>query len=183
MITVGDLQWTAGFIEGEGCFSYASRNPQVTANQVNPWPLFRLHAIFGGRPPRLQPRKQYHPNWQPIWVWAATGVHAVGVIFSIYPFLSPHRREQAGKVLTKWKAVKAHPRYRTHCSKGHAFADFAIARERGPEGWRYRRCRICSRERGRRNYTTESHRRYKRKYKAKLRVVRSDRQGDLPLSS
>src|SRR5439155_26696382 len=52
--TIRDLEWAAGFLEGEGAFgAYGNppraRYPRVSASQVNPAPLLRLQQIFGGR--------------------------------------------------------------------------------------------------------------------------------------
>jgi hypothetical protein len=48
-----ELAWAAGFLEGEGCFSITLALGRylkffVSAGQVEPAPLYRLHSSFGG---------------------------------------------------------------------------------------------------------------------------------------
>ncbi len=47
--SIRDLEWAAGFLEGEGSFVTTVTTQLVTAVQENPDPLIRLLEIFGGK--------------------------------------------------------------------------------------------------------------------------------------
>jgi len=89
--TTRDLEWAAGFLEGEGSFSHGPRNAVgVCVYQVNPDPLIRLIEIFGGRA-ILRPERG---NKSPIWVWQVSGPRARDVMMTLYSLLSLKRQEQ-----------------------------------------------------------------------------------------
>ena len=169
VITAFDIGWLVGFIEGEGSFSHSLSTPIVSAVQVNPEPVLRLVQLFGGR---ITTRNT--PNGKPFYRWYVSGPRAVGLIFMMWSGLSEKRRGQAQKMLALWRLARPSPRYRTHCLRGHSYAAVGVYRpnRRTKSGTR-RRCRICEREDGRVSM---------RRYHAKLRVVRSDRQGELPIA-
>ena len=177
MITREFVIAAAWFIEGEGHIGF-SASSRVTANQVNLEPLIWLrdgHPLlksdgFGGR---ISFNAKKRPN--PIYTWQVVGTSAVGVIFTIYPWLSAKRREQARRVIERWRLTGVARRYKTHCPRGHAYAIYGIQRrEKRKDGKVYRGCRICDLWR---------RAQAKRRYNARLRVVKSNRQGELGLSS
>lgn len=85
--TTGDLQWAAGFLEGEGSFSSTS----VKAAQVNKEPLLRLQRLFGGS---LCLRHHSNPQHSDHWNWEVCGSRARGVALTLYVLLTQHRRNQ-----------------------------------------------------------------------------------------
>lgn len=85
--TARDLEWAAGFLEGEGYFSGRENKQRVEAAQLNPEPLAKLLEIFGGRV------KKYRSNY-PIWLWIVHGARARGVMMTLYPLLSHVRQTQ-----------------------------------------------------------------------------------------
>lgn len=95
--TVRDLEWAAGFLEGEGSFvaGIGRRNKTpilcLSAAQVNPDPLIRLMSVFGGRTVK---RKLQKPNHQPCWVWYTYGARARGIALTLYTLLSDKRKAQ-----------------------------------------------------------------------------------------
>jgi hypothetical protein len=95
-----EILWAAGFLEGEGCFQSHTNSMRASANQVQKWPLEKLHAWFGG-----SLRLQKHPDWRSdIWVWIVYGARAQKVMTLVYPHMSPKRQEQICKALqTKTK--------------------------------------------------------------------------------
>jgi len=94
--TIRDLEWAAGFIEGEGSFNKIGNSAAIQVAQVNPDPLIRLHSLFGGRI-SLYPRK--NPKHQAIWRWFVYGARARGITMTLYSLLSEKRKEQARAIL------------------------------------------------------------------------------------
>ncbi|MGH9428947.1 MAG: hypothetical protein ACRD2L_21900 [Terriglobia bacterium] len=108
-VTPRQLEWAAGFLEGEGNFSTNSKSPRVVANQVQKEPLVRLQAMFGGSLRPVKPVK----GRQPQWVWVLYSSSAVGVMMTLYSLMSPLRKDQIRKVLETWRASPRKP-YRSH---------------------------------------------------------------------
>lgn len=99
-----DLYWAAGFLEGEGCFATdktKSPKTRVSAHQVNPEPLERLLAMFGGRL-RFEIRNKPASD---IWVWTVNGSCARGVMMTLYSLLSKRRQQQVRIALSGWSDV------------------------------------------------------------------------------
>lgn len=94
--TIRDLEWAAGFLEGEGCFrvgythSHQSRSETVTVTQVNIVPLLKLQEIFGGTvyDRGSQPKRRHQYGWY------VTGARARGVMMTLYVLFTPVRRRQ-----------------------------------------------------------------------------------------
>jgi hypothetical protein len=130
------LAWVAGFIEGEGSFSFnKNAGTQLNVSQVQRAPLDWLQSMFPGRC-RLEPRKE--PR-QAIWRWSLNGRHAIGLMMALYPFMSPKRRAQIKRALDGWRAQPTAPRYWTACPRGHSNFRMGLARSGRPT----RFCRDC----------------------------------------
>lgn len=139
-MTPRDLGWIAGFLEGEGSFLLVTgtRCLHVTASQVQREPLDRLMAMLGGTM-LLRPREG---NSSPIWRWQLAGVAAAGLAMTVYPMMSPRRREQILRCLAVWKSAPA--RIKWFCKRGHDLritAGYAWEKRFGRKG---RFCRICA---------------------------------------
>jgi hypothetical protein len=98
-LTAITLGWAAGFLEGEGCFPVSSRTTStITANQKESEPLQRLQKMFGGRLYWRASGGTYG-----IHEWHIFGPTARGVMMTLYPLMSPRRREQIRASLTRWR--------------------------------------------------------------------------------
>jgi hypothetical protein len=89
--TVKDIAWAAGIYEGEGsiwkspqCGKY--RGLKITVPQKEPWILYRLRNLFGGK---VSPQ-----TGRTISLWRISGDRALGFSETIYVLLSPHRQQQ-----------------------------------------------------------------------------------------
>lgn len=144
MLTVKDVAWAAGFMEGEGSFVLAGRNkvsPVVSVAQVQREPLERMQRMFGGNI-SLQRRSLKRPTNQDIHQMAWTGRRAAEIIMTLYVLMSPRRQEQMRKVLDVWKAVPLSRQYanKTHCGRGHertAENTYVAPKNTTPQ------CRVC----------------------------------------
>jgi hypothetical protein len=109
MITARQIEWTAGFLEGEGSFGFYRPvrkdrrwrvgSLAIQATQVQKSPLEKLQSLFGGSlifVSRPHPRKN-------IWAWCIRGHQAAGVSMTLYSLMSTRRREQIRVALDAWK--------------------------------------------------------------------------------
>lgn len=133
---MSDLHWVAGFLEGEGSFSFKS-SLALTASQVQLQPLQRLQSLFGGAiftEKRVQKR-----STQICSAWYLYGYRAAGLMMTLCPLMSPRRQEQIRLSLAIWRTKKIANGQRMACPKGHPYSQSSR-----PGRCRY--CSICSAE-------------------------------------
>ncbi len=92
-----DLYWTAGFLEGEGCFLYLKRQSghgyetRVEATQVNETPLIKLKHLFGGT---IHIRKRSTRNQSDYFRWRINGDGARNVMRLMLPLLMSGKQKK-----------------------------------------------------------------------------------------
>lgn len=108
MVTLRELYWAAGFLEGEGTFDgvHKGRNPRVSAWQVQKEPLERLQRTFGGTIRYIQ-RRNAPVTHQPAYAWHLTGVGARGLMMTLYSLMSPKRQVKIGAILGHWRSIES----------------------------------------------------------------------------
>lgn len=158
MVTVRNLEWAAGFIEGEGCFHWHKRGSraEIRVAQVQREPLERLQHLFRGH---IYLRKSSRPTWQPVHVWAIYRSSAIGLAMTLYSLLSPRRRSQSLAVIQSWRASPLHPRYRKTCPHGHPWTPSNTRIQRNHKRKKKQKvCKMCRAmaARGRRRLTREN---------------------------
>jgi hypothetical protein len=131
-MTTGEIQWIAGFLEGEACWS---RGMTITVGQVQRWPLEKLHDLCGGR---ITPKKNYNPNASPAFTWYLCGPSAAALSMTLYSLMSPKRRLAIRSALDEWRAKPFRSQHRQHCPRGHPY-DLVVTNNGAPR----RRCRAC----------------------------------------
>lgn len=94
-----DIAWAAGFLEGEGSFSYAKTTPRVEAPQNQVEPLLRLQKLFGGAIYKSSPTAKNNK----ISTWSICGKPAAGVMMALWVLMSPWRKVQIEYALSEWK--------------------------------------------------------------------------------
>ena len=92
---IRDLEWAAGFLEGEGSFYNNGNSTMTSAVQVNEAPVQRLLELFGGSL-RSYPLRQ---GANTAWRWAASGARARGVAMTLYSLMSTKRQGQIRNAL------------------------------------------------------------------------------------
>lgn len=109
-ISVKEIAWAAGIYEGEGSCGtqrYSKKLKktglekvytllQATVSQKDPWILFELQRLFGGRI-NTYPNSGCSKAW--ISRWRVCGAKARGFLQTVYVLLSPRRREQVSFAL------------------------------------------------------------------------------------
>jgi len=99
-VTVRDIEWSAGFLEGEGSFLAGKDGCQrVQADQKHRETLDRLSSCFGGRVTARRGRN--------IWLWKVYGSRARGVMLTLYSLMSSRRQQQIRRALRGEKEAKA----------------------------------------------------------------------------
>jgi hypothetical protein len=119
-ITVKDIAWAAGFLEGEGHFRVHQGKIEMGATQKNIEPLKRLVALFGGR---IYGGSRFTPTNKLTFInrWVLYGKNAAPVMMTIFSLMSETRKEKIRKALLIWKDNKIPEKDRTHCKHGHSF--------------------------------------------------------------
>lgn len=126
-----DFAWAAGFLEGEGSFTYQA-SLAVSASQVQRWPLERMASLFGGR--ISTNGRVTQPQRQLCFVWYLHGHRAAGLMMTLFLLLSPRRRDQIRRALTIWRSKAVAPSQRLFCPFGHPYT----------QQKHRRRCPTCS---------------------------------------
>ena len=129
MVTPRQLEWAAGFLEGEGSFTVDS-GVRVSAQQVQREPLERLKAMFGGRIRRITGRNCNG--------WQVSGMTAAGIMMTMYGLMSPRRKKQIAGSLFVWRSKPLPNNLKVACPRGHAYSGHNLLRVHGR-----RRCRSC----------------------------------------
>lgn len=99
LVKATDLHWTAGFVDGDGCFTLAGKSPRIQAGQVQRAPLDRLVRLWGGT---ICLRKSYQRS-KASHTWVVGGHTAVALMMMLYDLMSPPRQLQIERVLRQWK--------------------------------------------------------------------------------
>lgn len=103
---IAEINWAAGFLEGEGYFLAQRDHRGVVgllaqhsgASQANREPLLRLQSLFGGNI-RSKPIHLYHLGKKPLFEWRVSGARARGIMMTLFPLLSQERRSQVRRAL------------------------------------------------------------------------------------
>ena len=129
------LWWIAGFLEGEGNFTYQRHSVYVRATQKQREPLERVAKALGGLV-RLTKAGYHH--------WQVGGPRAVGVMMTLYKLMSPRRQEAILLALSVWRSGRwaFGSRGSDFCHRGHLYTFENTLRK--PNGWRI--CRACRAE-------------------------------------
>lgn len=141
---IADLQWIAGFLEGEGSFTYHA-SLAVSASQVQRWPLEKLRVLLGGSISTNGRLKQ--PQRQLCSVWYLHGYRAAALMMTIWSLMSPRRQKQIEVALAKWVHKKVANQQREHCPLGHPYKQLKNRRI----------CTICANESNRKGRIRAGH--------------------------
>jgi len=150
------IGWIAGFIEGEGSFTWAGSTICVSATQVDKQPIQDLQDMLGGGIGTFS-RKEVTGNIYHR--WQVYGPRAAGVMMTLYPMLTRRRQSKIRQLLKVW-LVKGRSKTERdlYFSCGHKkSSSYTFINSRG-----YLSCRICTRE---------QHNRSQRRIRAEKKVL------------
>lgn len=137
MAELREIAWMAGFLEGEGSFTFRGRNTCISVMQVQRWPLDQLQEYVGGR---LYTTITHN---RPIHVWNMSGPGAIGLMMTVYPLMSPRRQEQIRKVLKNWRSRPTYNALKQTCPSGHPYDMLRLVPKRDGRVVNERGCSIC----------------------------------------
>lgn len=135
--------WAAGLLEGEGCFYYApgSACPYIALGMADFDIVERFQQKFA---PQNRIRTVCKPNRKPIFRLLIAGTRAIGLMFTVFPFLGLRRQAAIIKTIHSWKNKAPKPRKTNpYCKQGHRYTpeNTKVLRDK-------RVCRICRRKWG-----------------------------------
>jgi len=81
--------WAAGYLDGEGCFSYAS-TPRINVSNTYPWSLLALQEAYGGTVAVKTDRRE---GPRPQFEWNCYGQNTLHCVNLILPHLFEKRRQ------------------------------------------------------------------------------------------
>jgi hypothetical protein len=150
-----DRAWTAGFLDGEGCFGLVHSHSRVGGR---PWYRIRAsstqHGEVGIPAPVLRKLLRVlgvghiECHGEPDdFKWVVEGIPAIQHVLEVVgPWLGAVKREQARDVMAAFTAQVRLKGGSTHCKRGHKYD--CVSRRRN--GTFHRRCNTCARLLGRR---------------------------------
>lgn len=141
MVTLAEIAWIAGFLEGEGTFDASWRRAVVfvtTDRDV----AERAVSILRGR---LNGPYNYRPDRKPFWRGTIHGRQAAEWCMTLYPLMGERRRTKIREWLDGWrKAPGTGRKEQTHCGRGHDLS--TTRRYRTRAGHLRRTCLYCQRD-------------------------------------
>src|SRR6185436_2793127 len=100
-----DIAWSAGLLEGEGCFMIQNGNcPVVTCEMIDLDVLEKLKNIYGGSILYCGKRQEHHKE---SWRWVVRWANAIKVIELIKPFMHSRRSSKINEVLAMYENKKS----------------------------------------------------------------------------
>src|SRR5262245_51776004 len=146
-ITVREIAWLAGLLEGEGSFGLRTTRgnghdfyyPQVTLEMTDLDVVTKVQTLLDA--PSVTSRQPRKTNHNPTYVCALYGTRAVALMMTILPFMGARRSHRIQQCLADWKhRYKLSPITPTHCPHGHLFTTHTPGYDK--QGWRY--CKTCA---------------------------------------
>lgn len=96
--TLLEIAWIAGIIEGEGCIwgGPDKSATEISVMQKEPWILKKLQKFIGGSLGTVSKQGALKRTY---WRWRVSGTRARGLGFTVFSFLSPHKRDQVKRLI------------------------------------------------------------------------------------
>lgn len=109
-LSVNQIYWLAGLIEGEGClllvpsgYSKTKNKPSLQLEMTDEDVIQKVAALFNKK--YLCTKRYTRPNSQPTYFVRVYGSEAVGWIYTLYSLLSLRRRAKAREIIGVWKGI------------------------------------------------------------------------------
>src|SRR5438067_713288 len=98
-VTVQDISWAAGLLEGKGAFVIQpGGTPAIGCALGNIWPLEKLQRLFGGT---IALRKNSSCT-SPVHEWEVCGAPAAGAMMTLFSLMLSRRKKQITDALSAW---------------------------------------------------------------------------------
>ena len=109
MISAHDVVWLAGYIEGEGHFTFGQAKAILNAKSIDRDVILRVARLFGTRLMGPFQNKDAKPTWQPWFLASCAGAVAIGWMMTLYPFLGVRRKARIRTILAQWQSLSPRP--------------------------------------------------------------------------
>ena len=96
-----DIYWLAGFLEGEGCFSFRRGSPVVSWSGTDRDVILKACKLTGAK--LTGPRSNGGWGKKPIYVGVRAGKYAAALMMSLYVLMGERRKEKILEALHAWK--------------------------------------------------------------------------------
>lgn len=116
-----DAAWLAGYLEGEGCFSFGNsgKTPNIVAVSTDSDVIDKVAAITDAGSVTRKRSKQ--PNWKPQSVWRVNRVADVErVLRCILPYMGARRAARIRELLAACGGIKGREVYRNAARSNRA---------------------------------------------------------------
>src|SRR5215510_5917379 len=126
-ITLKEIGWLAGLLEGEGCFGFPVYKANgerhygllVTVSMTDRDVVEKARRLMRAKRVRVKPQSaprkiQYRAS--------VNGAKAVAVMMTILPFMGERRSQRIKECIARWKSPRRFITRQTHCKYGHPFS-------------------------------------------------------------
>lgn len=130
-----DVAWLAGLLEGEGYFAPPTRgmwSPQIRILMTDRDVIERVAEFLGGANIRIRRARGRRREAYGVMLH---GRQAIGVMFTVYPFMGARRQERIREAVAEWKRRPFSAKDKQACKCG------ALLVRPATGGARY--CRVC----------------------------------------
>lgn len=101
LLTVGDIRWLSGLLEGEGSFFFRVRAPRLSVGMKDRDVVARAAKLLGGG--------LWGPFKNGMYQTAVVSVVAAGWMMTLYGLMGERRRGQIRRTLARWREQRVHP--------------------------------------------------------------------------
>lgn len=108
-MTVAELAWLAGLIEGEGAFTTnnGGHNPRIVMSMTDEDVVRRAHVVSGvgrvGGPYQQKNNRSTTTVWKPTWRWDVSKTEdALDLMELLYPLMGERRQQKIDELLTQF---------------------------------------------------------------------------------
>jgi hypothetical protein len=139
MVSIKNLYWLAGLMEGEGHFGRQPNQIVITLAMTDRDVVMRAAGMFAIG--HCKERKL--PSGKIAYIWHVTNqTHAAGLMMTLLPLMGARRASKIRECLAFWQARRGNNKHFPTCRHGHSFSgdNLRIVQE---GKYTKRRCREC----------------------------------------
>lgn len=130
VLHIADLNWLAGWLEGEGCFFADKKRNQLPVVQANSTDLDTITRAAKLMEATRVGNPELRPGYKPIYYVKVTGYRAANVMRQILPLMGERRSQKITEVLAGWipKRLARGPHSAPLCHPGRKHGGFGLCK-------------------------------------------------------
>ena len=115
-ISVCDIAWASGILEGEGYFGLRAQGITVELAMTDKDVIDKFNCIFG-----FGSRKEkVLPSGKTAYIWKVTNqTDTAGLMMTVFSFMGERRKNRIKDCLEAWRNRGPKRKFWTHCKNGH----------------------------------------------------------------